>query len=128
MGSVKRLLANASWLDNAIAMPKKPSQFISTPLQSFSGAQTHWGCLDLDQNIDAGRALRRAAQSAFERTHMSDPRFDIPPELRNLSQRSIEQTEKAFNMSFEAANKSMAALTYPGAEVSKMALSLAEQT
>jgi phasin len=58
---------------------------------------------------------------------MSDSRFDVPPELRNLAQRSIEQTEKAFNMFFEAANRSMAALTYPGAEVSKKALSLVEQ-
>jgi phasin family protein len=50
----------------------------------------------------------------------------FPPNYE-IWRKSIEQTEKAFNMSFGAANKSMAALTYPGAEVSKKALSLTEQ-
>jgi len=58
---------------------------------------------------------------------MSEPKFEVPAELRNLAQRSIEQTEKAFDMFFEAASKSMAPFTHPGAEISRKALSLTEQ-
>jgi phasin len=58
---------------------------------------------------------------------MSEPKFEVPAELRNLAQRSIEQAEKAFEMFFEAANKSMAPFTHPGAEISKKALSFTEQ-
>jgi phasin len=58
---------------------------------------------------------------------MSEPKFEVPAELRSMAERTIEQAEKAFDMFFEAANKSMAAFTYPGAEISKKALSLTEQ-
>ncbi len=58
---------------------------------------------------------------------MSSPRFETSPELRNMAQRSIEQAEKATSMLFETANKSMASITYPWAEISKKALSLTEQ-
>ena len=59
---------------------------------------------------------------------MSEPRFEVPVELRNLAERTIEQAEKAFDMFFEAANKSMAPLAHPGAETSRKALFLTEQT
>jgi phasin len=71
--------------------------------------------------------LHRTAQTALEDSHMSEPKFEVPAELRNLAQRSIEQTEKAFDMFFEAANKSMAPFAHPGAEISRKALSLTEQ-
>ena len=58
---------------------------------------------------------------------MSDPRFEIPAQLRNMAERTIDQAEKAFEMFFEAANKSMAPFAHPGAEISKKALSLTEQ-
>ena len=58
---------------------------------------------------------------------MSEPKFEVPAELRNMAERTIEQAEKAFDMFFEAANKSMAAFTHPGTEISKKALSLTEQ-
>jgi len=58
---------------------------------------------------------------------MSEPRFEVPVELRNLAERTIEQAEKAFDMFFEAANKSMAPLAHPGAETSRNALFLTEQ-
>jgi phasin len=58
---------------------------------------------------------------------MSEPKFEIPAELRNMAERTIEQAEKVFDMLFEAANKSMAPFTHPGAEISKKALSLTEQ-
>jgi phasin len=58
---------------------------------------------------------------------MSEPKFEVPAELRSMAERTIEQAEKAFGMFFEAANKSMAPFTHPGAEISKKALSLTEQ-
>ena len=57
---------------------------------------------------------------------MSGPKFEVPAELRNLAERTVEQAEKAFDMFFEAANKSMA-FTHPGSEISKKVLSLTEQ-
>jgi phasin len=96
-------------------------------LQSFSRAQALKQSLDLDQDTEDGRALHRAVQTALERTNMSGPKFEVPGELRNLAERTIEQAEKAFDMFFEAANKSMASLSHPGAEISKKALSLTEQ-
>ena len=74
------------------------------------------------------RFLRIAAtQTVSEDSGMSDPKFEVPAELRNLAERTIEQAEKAFDMFFEAANKSMAPFTHPGAEISRKALSLTEQ-
>jgi phasin len=63
----------------------------------------------------------------LERINMSGPKFEVPAELRNLAERTIEQAEKAFDMFFEAANKSMGSFTHPGAEISRKALSLTEQ-
>ena len=58
---------------------------------------------------------------------MSEPKFEVPAELRNIAERTIEQAEKTFEMFFDAASKSMATFNHPGAEVSKRALLLAEQ-
>ena len=58
---------------------------------------------------------------------MNQPRFEVPAELRNMAEKTIEQAEKAFDMFFEAASKSMAPLNHPGAEISKKALSFTEQ-
>jgi hypothetical protein len=64
----------------------------------------------------------------LERANMSRPKYEVPVELRNLAERTVEQAEKALDMSFQAANRSMASFTNPGAEISKKALSLTEQT
>ena len=58
---------------------------------------------------------------------MSGPKFEVAAQLRNLAERTIEQAERAFDMFFEAANKSTATFTHPGSEISKKALSLTEQ-
>jgi phasin len=68
-----------------------------------------------------------ATQTVLEDSRMSDPKSEIPAELRNMTERTIEQAEKAFDMFFEAANKSMAPFNHPGAEISRKALSLTEQ-
>ncbi len=58
---------------------------------------------------------------------MSEPKFEVPAELRNMAERTIEQAEKAFDMFFEAANKSMASIPSPTMAISKEVLSLTEQ-
>jgi phasin len=58
---------------------------------------------------------------------MSEPRLEIPAELRNLAERTIEQAEQAFDMFFSAANQSMASIPFPAMEISKKSLSLTEQ-
>jgi len=58
---------------------------------------------------------------------MSEPKLEVPAELRNMAEKTIEQAEKAFDMFFEAANKSMASIPSPTMAISKKALSVAEQ-
>jgi phasin len=58
---------------------------------------------------------------------MNEPKLEIPAELRSMAEKTIEQAEKAFDMFFEAASKSMAPFNHPGAEISKKTLSLTEQ-
>jgi phasin len=58
---------------------------------------------------------------------MRQPKLEVPAELRNMAEKTIEQAEKTFGMFFDAANKSMASITHPAAEMSKKALSLTEQ-
>ena len=58
---------------------------------------------------------------------MMEPKLEVPAELRDLAEKTIEQAEKAFGMFFDAANKSIASIPNPATEVSKQALSFAEQ-
>ena len=58
---------------------------------------------------------------------MSDPKLEVPAELRDLAEKTIDQAERAFGMFFEAANKSVATISTPGTEMSKQALAFTEQ-
>lgn len=58
---------------------------------------------------------------------MSEPKFEVPTELRNMAEKTVEQAEKAFGMLLDAANKSIASIPHPTTEMSKKALSLTEQ-
>ena len=58
---------------------------------------------------------------------MVEPKLEVPAELRDLAEKTIDQAEKAFGMFFDAANKSVASLPSPGTEISKQALSFTEQ-
>jgi phasin len=58
---------------------------------------------------------------------MIEPKLEVPAELRDLAEKTIDQAEKAFGMFFDAASKSMASVPAPGAEISKQALSFTEQ-
>ena len=58
---------------------------------------------------------------------MIEPKLEVPAELRDLAEKTIEQAEKAFSMFFDAASKSIASVPGGGAEISKQALSFTEQ-
>ena len=58
---------------------------------------------------------------------MIEPKLEVPAEVRELAEKTIEQAEKAFGMFFDAASKSIAAVPGPATEMSKQALSLTEQ-
>jgi phasin len=58
---------------------------------------------------------------------MIEPKLEVPAELRDLAEKTIDQAEKAFGMFFDAAGKSIASVPNPGADISKQALSFTEQ-
>jgi len=58
---------------------------------------------------------------------MVEPKLEVPAELRDLAEKSIDQAEKAFTMFFDAANKSVASIPSPGTDISKQALTLTQQ-
>jgi phasin len=58
---------------------------------------------------------------------MIEPKLEVPAELRELAEKTIEQAEKAFGMFFDAASKSMTSVPGPGSEISKQALTFTEQ-
>ena len=58
---------------------------------------------------------------------MIEPKLEVPAEVRDLAEKTIDQAEKAFGLFFDAASKSMASIPTPGADISKQALSFTEQ-
>jgi phasin len=58
---------------------------------------------------------------------MAESKLEVPAELRDLAEKTIDQAEKAFGLFFDAASKSMTTIPGAGADVSKQALSFTEQ-
>lgn len=58
---------------------------------------------------------------------MNQPKIEVPAEVRDFAEKTIEQAEKAFQMFFDAAAKSISSVPGPAADLSKQALSLTEQ-
>ena len=58
---------------------------------------------------------------------MSEPKLEVPAELRDLAEKAIDQAERAFGLFFDAASKSVGAIPAPGTDISKQALSFTEQ-
>jgi phasin len=58
---------------------------------------------------------------------MNEPKLEVPAELRNLAEKTIEQAEKAFGMFFDAANKSIGSIPHPATKEARKALSYTEQ-
>jgi phasin len=58
---------------------------------------------------------------------MVEPKLEVPAELREMAEKTIDQAEKAFGLFFDAASKSIGSIPNPGADISKQALSFTEQ-
>ncbi len=58
---------------------------------------------------------------------MAESKLEVPAELRELAEKTIEQAEKAFGLFFDAASKSMGSMPGGSTEISKQALSFTEQ-
>ena len=58
---------------------------------------------------------------------MIEPKLEVPAELRDLAEKTIDQAEKAFGMFFDAAARSVSTVPGPGSEMSKQALNFTEQ-
>src|SRR3954447_21143181 len=82
---------------------------------------------DRDRLHGRGPALCYGAATILEGASMVEPKLEVPTELRDLAEKSIDQAEKAFSMFFDAASKSMTSMPGAGTEISKQALSFTEQ-
>src|SRR6266702_1565293 len=58
---------------------------------------------------------------------MIEPKIEVPAELRDLAEKTIDQAEKAFGLFFDAASKSMTSMPGAGTEISTQALAFTEQ-
>ena len=67
------------------------------------------------------------AKASLENAIMMEPKLEVPAELRDLAEKTIDQAEKAFGMFFDAAGKSMTSMPGAGTEISRQALSFTEQ-
>jgi phasin len=87
----------------------------------------------LSQQTARHRKRRRLANvinwpSGYRRVAaMIEPKLEVPAELRELAEKTIEQAERAFGMFFDAASKSMTSVPGAGSEISKQALTFTEQ-
>jgi len=76
---------------------------------------------------DAGLNYANVRRTTLEKAIMIEPKLEVPAELRDLAEKTIDQAEKAFGMFFDAAGKSMTSMPGAGTEISRQALSFTEQ-
>jgi phasin len=76
---------------------------------------------------DAAWNYASLLKATLEKVIMIEPKIEVPAELRDLAEKTIDQAEKAFGMFFDAAGKSMTAMPGAGSDISKQALSFTEQ-
>jgi phasin len=78
-------------------------------------------------NADRQRCGNVVRTRTTEVAPMIEPKLEVPAELRDLAEKTIDQAERAFGLFFDAANKSVASIPSQGTEISKQALSFTEQ-
>jgi hypothetical protein len=61
-------------------------------------------------------------------TMMTEPKLEVPAELRELAEKTIDQAERAFGLFFDAARRSTATVPTPVAELSKQVLAFGEES
>jgi phasin len=100
----------------------------SVPQKTGSPASPFTMLTSVEAN-SAKTPLRKCGNSWSkpEGGRMIEPKLEVPAELRELAEKTIDQAEKAFGMFFDAAGKSMASVPSPGTEMSRQALSFTEQ-
>jgi len=59
---------------------------------------------------------------------MVEPKLEVPAELRELAEKTIDQAERAFRLFFDAAQKSSATAPTSAAELSKQVLAFWEES
>ncbi len=58
----------------------------------------------------------------------TEPKLEVPAELRQLAERTIDRAEKAFGLLFDAARRSTAASTTSTVELTKQVLAFWEES
>jgi hypothetical protein len=61
-------------------------------------------------------------------TMITEPKLEVPAELRKLAEKTIDQADRAFDLFFEAARRSTATVPTPVAELSKQLLAFWEES
>jgi Phasin protein len=61
-------------------------------------------------------------------TMMTEPKLEVPAELRDLAEKTINQAERAFDLFFNAAQRSTPTVPTPVAELSKQVLVFWEES
>ena len=59
---------------------------------------------------------------------MTEPKLEVPAELRELAEKTIDQAERAFGLFFDAARRSTSTAPTPLSEVSKLVLAFSEES
>jgi hypothetical protein len=59
---------------------------------------------------------------------MLEPKLEVPAELRQLAEKTIDQAEKAFGLFFDAARRSTETTKTSTAELSRQVLAFSEQS
>ena len=61
-------------------------------------------------------------------TMMTEPKLEVPAELRELSEKTIDQAERAFGLFFDAARRSASTAPTPVSDLSKLVLAFSEES
>jgi phasin len=113
------------WLPGSMVNSGRHRKFFTRPLHVFLAELTSAG--SKANSAKTQLAGCGSFQNQPEDGGMIEPKLEVPAELRDLAEKTIDQAEKAFGMFFDAAGKSMASIPNPGTEISRQALSFTEQ-
>ena len=75
----------------------------------------------------AQSAVRRMMVNHTSGTMMTEPNLEVPAELRELAEKTIDQAERAFDLFFDAARRSSSTAPMPVQELSKLVLAFSEK-
>jgi len=90
------------------------------PCRAFTGCRA-------DSVNRRARHIWYGSLGVLEEATMAESKLEVPAELRDLAEKTIDQAEKAFGLFFDAASKSMTSIPGGNTEISKQALTFTEQ-